>query len=249
MYVGPQLRAWKTQVGDSTHRVGPPAYFSEKEFLDILKNYMLHLLQPVVERLLPDEIFLEKTPSHALFIPEIKQLLPESRIIHILRDPRDVVASLLAAGRTWGSNWAPKRANIAAHIWVDHVRAAREAAKSLSRNEFCEISYEDLSKSPEDSLKRLSRFLGLDWSQDAIENAVVANRPEAMQSGGTPIPVYGEVAKYAGSVAKLPQGFVRKARPNVWKTELSLPQKLWIWRVVGKTMQENGYPWLLRDWL
>ena len=72
------------------HAAGPPAYFREEEFLAILKKYLLGLLKPVIDQLQPDELFLEKTPSHALFIPEIKELLPECRFIHLLRDPRDV---------------------------------------------------------------------------------------------------------------------------------------------------------------
>lgn len=254
MYVGPQLRAWKTQ--DSTRSidevgplVGPPAYFREEDFLTVLKNYLLHLLDPMIRRLEPDELFLEKTPSHALFIPEIKQLLPESRIIHMIRDPRDVVASLLAVARTWGSSWAPARAQVAAHMWLEHISAAREAAKNLPTNEFYQVTYEQLWNSTEDALKGLCKFLGLVWSEDAIRNAIEANRPEAMKTGGTPIPVYGEVAKYAGSIAKLPQGFVRKARPCGWKTELSFPQKFRVWRVVYKMMQEVGYTWPPRDWL
>ena len=254
MYIGPQLRSWRGQFKELSavgagHLVGPPAYFREAEFMHIVRNYLLELLGPMVRPLGPGELFVEKTPSHVLFIPDIKQLLPDSKIIHIVRDPRDVVASLLAVSRSWGSTWAPERARIAAHVWRQHVRAAREAAKNLSADEFYEITYENLWNSTEDSLSALSGFLGLRWDRDAIRSAIEANRPEAMKSGGTPIPVYGEVAEQIGSVAKLPQGFVRKARPHGWKRELSLLQKLRVWRVVRESMAEFGYTWPMRDWL
>jgi hypothetical protein len=37
----------------------------------------------------------DNTPLYVLSIPELKQLLPEARFIHIVRDPRDVVCSTL----------------------------------------------------------------------------------------------------------------------------------------------------------
>ena len=76
---------------------------------------------------------MEKTPSHALCISEIKRLLPQSRIIHILRDPRDVVTSLLAVSRSWGAAWAPKRATAAAALWADHVTARQKRRSGPSR--------------------------------------------------------------------------------------------------------------------
>src|SRR5258706_11312382 len=72
MYVGPQLRTWKGQFKNLSasgvgHLVGPPAYFREAEFISIVRNYLLELLTPMVKSLQPGELFVEKTPSHALF--------------------------------------------------------------------------------------------------------------------------------------------------------------------------------------
>jgi hypothetical protein len=254
LYVGPQLRSWNDQKtrhfnGGRGHAAGPPAYFGEEEFLDILKNYLAALLKPAIDGLQPDEWFLEKTPSHALYIPEIKQLLPDSRFIHLIRDCRDVVASLMTASRSWGASWAPSSAELAAAMWVQHVSAAKTAAKSLSPQEFREIRYEDLWNSPFDTLKSLTKFLDLSWSDDAISIAVESNRPEVMESEGTPIPVYGEVRARIGQVAKLPPGFIGKARPEAWKSDLSIQEKYKVWRDTRKAMNEAGYSWRLGDWL
>ena len=74
LYVGPQLRSWNDQKtrhldGRLGHAAGPQAYFREEEFRAILKNYLAALLKPIVDGLEPEELFLEKTPSHALYIP------------------------------------------------------------------------------------------------------------------------------------------------------------------------------------
>jgi LPS sulfotransferase NodH len=254
LYAGPQLRSWKDQKtrhlsGGKGHAAGPQAYFREEEFLAILKNYVAGLLKPIINGLPPDELFLEKTPSHALYIPEIKELLPDSRFIHLIRDCRDVVVSLRIASRSWGASWAPNGAKAAAAMWVQHVEAVKSAAQNLSSHEFREIRYEELWKSPRDTLQSLEEFLGIAWSEDAIKLAIDSNKAEVMETGGTPIPVYGEVRARTGPLAKLPRGFIGKARPNVWKSALSTYEKYKVWRNTRQLMNEMGYSWRLGDWL
>jgi hypothetical protein len=253
-YAGPQLRFWNTHKIDQSnaqirHAVGPAAYFRDEEFFAIMEDFLAALLRPMVDGLEPGEIFIEKTPSHALYISEIKQLLPNSRIINILRDPRAVVASLLAAARTWGAEWAPNDPSIAAAMWVQHVQAVREAANELSSCDFYELSYEMLWQFPKEILKDVAEFLGLVWSEHSICEAIRKNRANAIETNGTPIPVYGEVATRLGAVAKLPQDFVRKAQTDSWRTDLSFAEKRTVWKVVRKTMAGTGYTWRLRDWL
>jgi LPS sulfotransferase NodH len=253
LYVGPPLRAWNDQKtrhfnNGRGHAAGPQAYFREEEFLAILKSYAAALLKPIAGRLQSDEWFLEKTPSHALFIPEIKQLLPDSRFIHLIRDCRDVVASLMTASRSWGASWAPSSAKLAAAMWVQHVEAVKTGAKNLSTRDFREIRYEELWSSPLETLKGLAEWLGIVWSEDAIKLAIENNKAEVMETGGTPIPVYGEVRARTGQVAKLPPGFIGKARPEVWKSDLSMYEKYGVWRDARKIMNEAGYSWRLGDW-
>jgi hypothetical protein len=207
------------------------------------------LLKPVIDGLPPDELFLEKTPSHALYIPEIKDLLPDSRFIHLIRDCRDVVASLMTASRGWGASWAPSSAKAAAAMWVQHVEAVKFAAKSLTSGEFHEIRYEDLWKFPVDTLNDLAKFLDICWSKDAIKVAIESNKAEVMETAGTSIPVYGEIRARMGQVATLPRGFIGKARPEVWKSDLSIYEKYKVWRNTRKLMSEVGYFWQLGDWL
>ncbi|MBV9581894.1 MAG: sulfotransferase, partial [Chloroflexi bacterium] len=121
LYVGPLLRTWQHELEvDSSGRgsVGLGCYFTDAEFQRTLKAFLVQLLEPMVGPLQPGQLFLEKTPSHVLFIPEIHALLPHARFIHVLRDARDTVASLLSASRTWGRSWAPRRAANAARTWV-----------------------------------------------------------------------------------------------------------------------------------
>lgn len=236
-YVGLQLRLWQRDLDKSDGRggTGMASYLDTEEFFAIQKNYLAALLAPMLQDLQPGQIFLEKTPGHALFIPEIVQLLPAAKIIHLLRDPRDVVASLLAASKGWGKNWAPRRAKHAARLWCEHTRQAQAAGKRLPPGQFLEVSYEALLENPSAGLVSIARFLNLPWADSEIFFAIAANSADEMRQGnGTPIPLRGELGKQSSGSVRDPNGFIRKARPGSWREDLTLLERWQVWRVLRK---------------
>ncbi|MBC5798670.1 MAG: sulfotransferase [Candidatus Eremiobacteraeota bacterium] len=244
-YLMPVETAWRRSKAGSPRGVGLAGYFSDEQFHQVLKSFLVSLLSPLVAPLAPGEFFLEKTPSNALFMPEITGFLPAARIIHVLRDPRDVVASLLAASRSWGRRWAPRNARRAITTWKEHVGGVREASRNLPPSQFMEIRYEDLHADPERVLRSCITFLGLEWSDEQLRSAISANEPEkaVTENGGTPIPIGGELGARFGGMAKEPKGFIRKAKVGSWKQDLNPADKFWIWMLARKQMTANGYPW------
>jgi sulfotransferase family protein len=247
IYVGPQLQAWRRELDvTSSGRggVGLGCYFRDAEFQRILKRYTLDLLQPMIGPLEPGEIFVEKTPSHVLYVSEIAALLPAARFVHVLRDARDTVASLLSASRSWGSTWAPRDARRATGMWVQHVEAARAAQARLGSAQFYEVRYEALHADTSRELRHLADWLGLDWLEDDLQQAVAANQPEvARRGGGTAIPLGGAFGDASGPVVQEPPGFVRKALAGTWREDLSLLERLWVWKIGRATMARVGYNW------
>jgi hypothetical protein len=246
-YLAPPLRMWRrhttTNRAGSRGGVGLPCYFYEDEFMLALHQHMLNLMQPMLRQLSEGDFFLEKSPAHAQFIPEILELLPESRIIHMLRDARDVTASMLAANESWGSRWAPRHAFRAARKWEKYVRAVRDAQSHVPEGQFIEVRYEDLSAAPAETMRRLATFLNLEWSETDLLQALDANTAENMRAGGgTKIPMHGEFTTASGAVEE-PKDFVRKARPQAWKEDLSFIDKAQVWIVARQMMAETGYPW------
>lgn len=242
-YIGPQLRVWYRDLDTTTSGrsgIGLGCYLTEEEFMQILKGYLHQLMQPMLKDVGEGEIFLEKTPSHALFLPEIMELLPNSRIIFVLRDGRDAVASLLAASKSWGSYWAPKNARAAAVMWRQHVEAVRKIVPDLPQGQFMEVKYESLVQSPNATLRSVFDFLGLDCSEKEIENSIQLNQ---IGNEGTPIQLSGEVKKSAGSILREPEGFVRKGQAGNWADNLSWLERLMVWVTIRKTMGDVGYPW------
>lgn len=230
-YIGSQLRSAKRDFrrDPGSPNDKPPTglsnYLSETEFRVILRDYMLKLIEPMVGNLAPDEIFVEKTPEHSLFIHEIIEMLPQCRIVHILRDGRDVVSSLLAASRSWGSRWAPKSSRGAARFWVNHVETVRRLSEDIPSVQFYELRYEDLTRQTEQVLRDISKFLRIDWDDGVLANAVEKSKAQARNASGKP------------------DRFIRKGKPGSWKKDLSFSDKLLVWLVARKTMRKAGYEW------
>lgn len=122
----------------------------------------------------------EQTPEMAFLVSSIALAFPDARIVHIVRDGRDVVCSLLEkpwlrreqveaddAGVPYGSYarfWVEPElrkefedasdARRAAWVWRSYVRAGRAAEEAL------EVRYEDLTSEPEAVAAAIAGHLG-----------------------------------------------------------------------------------------
>jgi hypothetical protein len=219
-------------------------YFTADELRDALRDLWRRGMRPMVERCPGATILLEKTPSHALWMAEIDELFPQSRFIHLIRDSRSVVASLLAAGQSeWAGEWAPQSTRAAAIQWYRHVRAAREAGRKLAPERYMELRYEDLLRDTVTQTMRCYQFIGLPLPRERVEQIADEQTFEKQKAtGGTPFQRAGDLGKAPG-VDKEPPGFFRKGTCDAWKSELSIARKLIIWRYTRRLMRECGYDW------
>jgi LPS sulfotransferase NodH len=127
----------------------------------------------------PVSLVLEKTPSNALHVDLINRLAPDCLFVHLIRDPRDVAASLLAASKDWGGRWAARNPESAARMWTEHVEGGRRAAAFGDR--YMELRYEDMKADTPAQVKQVLDFLGMDSSQAtelAKEQGDFAFRPD-----------------------------------------------------------------------
>jgi len=96
----------------------------------------------------------DKTPTYTGHLAAIGRLLPEARFIHLIRDGRDVAASLRQQWFAPGRDMA-----VLARYWSDRVTEARR--QGLGSDRYVEIRYEALVGSPEPTLRRLCDFIEL----------------------------------------------------------------------------------------
>lgn len=245
VYVGPQIRAWRrfAMPGSSGRGiVGLACYMDDARFLKGIRTYLVSLLNAILAPVRDGQMFVEKTPSHALFLEEIRCLLPACKVIHVVRDPRDVAASLLAASQSWAESWAPKDADSASRLWLEHVSGARKGLELFGAEKYVEIRYEDLFAEPEQYLGILWKFLSLSFDNSEVEKAVLANKAEATRSGkATKIPLGGIARTHFGGHVRDPEGFVRSNGPGAWRQELSWRSARRVERIAGQMMASFGY--------
>ncbi len=101
----------------------------------------------------------ERTPWHVHHLPLIAEVYADARFVHIVRDGRDVVRSVVA------QPWPPHTVPEAAEEWRAAVEAGRAAAPLLG-DRLLEVRYEDLLADPVPAIERLYTHLGLEGGRD-----------------------------------------------------------------------------------
>jgi len=113
----------------------------------------------------------DKTPGYALHLRTLARLFPDARFVHLIRDGREVAASL--AERTWG----PSSAVSGAFWWRQLVASARRAGTLLGPDRYLEIRLEDLICDPEGVLTRVCDFLGEKFEPEMLDySATIESR-------------------------------------------------------------------------
>jgi hypothetical protein len=85
----------------------------------------------------------------------ILRIWPEARFIHLIRDGRDVARSCVTMG--WAGNvWT------GCERWIEAEQLWQRMAAQLPRERWTELTHEQLTREPEQSLADLCRFIGVD---------------------------------------------------------------------------------------
>ena len=84
---------------------------------------------------------------------KLRKLYPDAQIIHLIRDPRDVIASLKKM--PWWNN----SVNYSVFNWKSAMRHGINARTNTKLDEYLELRYEDLLAEPERELQRVCQFL------------------------------------------------------------------------------------------
>jgi len=125
--------------------------------------------------------FLNKNTRNSRRVPYLDAIFPDALFLHVIRDPRAVVASLLAVHwwpdlpLWWSEDRTPrtlaadgsKPEAVAAEHWVRSVERLLADARRLPPSRYLEIRYEAFTESPEAALSSICAFAGLSSSPDS----------------------------------------------------------------------------------
>jgi hypothetical protein len=158
----------------------------------------------------------------------LREIFPDAKFIHVLRDGRAVANSFMNVDWWLGwqgpQNWrygelSPALAAewersgrsfvaLAAIQWKIIIASMEEGRRQVAEENFLELRYEDLCADPTASMQRVTRFAGLEWTPD-----------------------------FAASVAR--QSL--RSMNDRWRTELTPAQQQVLQASLAETLERCGY--------
>ena len=229
-------------------------YINSKQFLlgepyrDVwvgsMRRLFLDVGQAKFPNISPNHHLMIKEPNGSISAPLILEAFPESKLIFLVRDSRDVVASLLDAAKE-GSWYGFDRfeASVAdavlsggdssedgtsdgfvgqlARNWVDNVGAVKEAYARHPGGAKVLVRYEDLRTSPLDCVSHICDSLGIEVDggqlEQAVERRAFENIPQEKRGRGK---------------------FHRRATPGGWREDLTPEQARTVEEITGPLLKE-----------
>jgi hypothetical protein len=146
------------RLGGSIH-----AILDEEDLVHAFRSLLVDLLLPKLQAQSVSYLS-EKTPGNVLAFAWLEEHVPEGKKILVVRDPRDVVSSMLEVGgrqrlrRGWALNYL--RDPLAAVNYMnDHLKAGLALAETSANCLL--IYYEDVISDPLVVANRMYRFIGV----------------------------------------------------------------------------------------
>ena len=197
--------------------------------LALVRDLAINIMSNVIE---PHHQFLvEKSPSHVFAVPFIREVFPDSRFIHVIRDGRDVNVSVQAAVNSWMPYWKNSfgaSIRVSASAWKSAVNQFRLQTPSLGQD-FIEVRYEEIHAEPVKLYKRMFDFCEIPYDDRILADIFQATDFELNYRGGE-------------------DKFRRGGRIGDWRTRFSSLDALIFKRVAGDLLielgYENDYKWL-----
>lgn len=178
-----------------------------------------------------------KEPNGSVGAPLLMEAIPESRMILLIRDPRDVVSSTLDGARK--GNWLYERKDRGgwkreslpdknpdaftrrwANVYMQHAGNAKKAYDA-HRGPKVMVRYEDLRSDTLETMKRIYATLGLLVDEGELARSVEKhsweNIPDKKKGGGK---------------------FYRKAKPGGWQEDLTPRQIQQVERITAPLLEE-----------
>jgi hypothetical protein len=220
------------RLGDNTKLLNSPAFIMGEPYrqvwLDSIRSFVIKGAEARYPNLKTDDYLVIKEPNGSVGAPLLLEATPESRLIFLIRDPRDVVASRLDAFRkdSWSAQDkdldSAERLNAFTEQLAEdysNVVSQVQRAYEIHPGEKTLVRYEDLRRDTVGTLKGMYAGLNISVEEGRLEAAAAKHAWEAVPEG-----------------SKGPGKFYRKAKPGGWEEDLSTEQVRIIEQATGEIL-------------
>jgi Sulfotransferase domain len=234
-YVGMLFGSFLFQKLKDNHMVlNSPTFIMAEPYREVwlrsIRNFILEGAAVRFPELREDQYLVVKEPNGSIGAPLLMEATPGSRMIFLIRDPRDVIASRLEAFGQ--SGWAhQKRDYSTAEKLIEHTeQLATDYLRVLSKvQEAYEahpgkkvlVRYENLRHDTVDVLKEMYDVLEIEVDETQVEAAATKHSWEQIPES-----------------EKGKDKFFRKAQPGSWKDDLSPEQIKLIEDITGPILSK-----------
>ena len=169
------------QAAEDERVTGPEGVFPRTA--ECVNAFIACLDRQAAERGRP--VWLEKTPKHYRYADAIARYVPAARLVHVIRDGRDTVASIRDRAARFPDEFGHQHdPAYGVRLWN---RAVRQALRRASSGRDLVIHYETFATQPGAVLERLCTFLGLGFDErmldQVLESDVYASSEEPWKDG------------------------------------------------------------------
>ena len=133
------------------------------------------------------QMWVEKTPSSERFLHRIWRDFPAAKVIHIVRRPEAVLASVKAMRpHAWSRVDAVK--HVVRYV-APSYRIAADGERCFPKERYHLVRYEDLAADPDAMMTRIAEFLGVEAAPSLLQPTVAGRQATNNTSFGTSRPV------------------------------------------------------------
>jgi hypothetical protein len=156
----------------------------------------------------------------------MRELYPAARELFLVRDFRDMIASMQAYNARKGFGDFGRESAQSDAIWLAELHRGVVALRDAWRERgdpSSLVRYEDLVRDPEAALPPLLNFLGLDAAPEMVRRLIAAAAPDTPALRG-----HGTAGSPAASIGR-------------WRNDLSPELRAAVEETFGDLLQEFGY--------
>ena len=225
-YLDPIVKAYaqeEANIAQGRWKQGLPLLWSRERFDGFTRLALSAAYEEVIKQNPQGTILLDKHPGYCFHLSLLEQYLPGCRVIHIIRDGREVAVSMLSAKERIG--FGASSIQGCAIEWADSVKAARAHGALIGPQRYMELRYEQLVERTADELARVLAFCGLPADDDQVRMIAEANH----------------ISRKAVSSADPAMHRLRTEKGESWSTKLDVRQRFWFNRIAGAQLTGLGY--------
>lgn len=186
IHCGPEVKFFKDFYGDYLNdSLAHVRFFSTARTIGLTETPLLEIFgrafvnfHEAAARAADKDRWADKNPENVLYLAQWRSLLPEGfAFLHVIRDPSDVLASLLEIGF---EKAVPSGFEEKARLLKRFRDAAADYCASNPSTSF-EIKYEDLVTAPEATMRKVMQWLGESFEPGMLQNIAAPERGSGIE--------------------------------------------------------------------